>query len=153
MQVSDSAPHFPSATIFGDVAGQATQSNSPQNLETYSGVRAEDRFQRPLSFSPRPLRPPPIQTGNAGLHRSQSTLTTRRDHTSALSRLNEGVSPSVCMTRKRALGSAGLDDIDYLQRRHEDQSPSATDSWASAANSHICLCQPNPKIPRPRNGE
>jgi hypothetical protein len=153
MQLSDSGPHFPSAIISGDVAGQAIQSNSTDNLETYSGVRVEERFQQPLSFSPRPFRPPPIQTGNAGLQRSQSTLTTRRDRTSAPSKLHEGASPSVRITRKRALDSAGLDEIDHLQQRHGEQSPDASDSWAFTSNSHICLCQPNPKIPRPRNGE
>jgi hypothetical protein len=156
MHLSDSIAHFPGATISGGVANQPAQSNRTGNQERRSEGRFDEHLQvaqQPLSCSLRAQqnRPPPIKTG---LHRSQTTLTTRRERSSGLNRFRiDEVPPSVRMTKKRALDSAGLDEIDHLPHLRDNHCPSAADSWTSAVSSHICLCQPDPKIPRPRNGE
>jgi hypothetical protein len=58
------------------------------------------------------------------------------------------------MTRKRAAHLANLEDaalhkgLDEVSKRTGDDSESPLGSV-----SQICLCQPDPKVPRPRNGE
>ena len=61
------------------------------------------------------------------------------------------------LTRKRA---ASLVHIEEDKPKSEDDDPTYQRSSNSAPSTgsrefsgHICLCQPEPKIPRPRNGE
>ena len=61
------------------------------------------------------------------------------------------------LTRKRA---ASLVHIEEDKPKSEDDDPtyqrssnSAPTTGSGEFSGHICLCQPEPKIPRPRNGE
>lgn len=57
------------------------------------------------------------------------------------------------MTRKRAAEDADLSDYHPEDQEQEEIAPTYLDSAGSSVPSHICLCQPAPKIPRPRNGK
>jgi hypothetical protein len=68
-------------------------------------------------------------------------------------------SSSARMTsRKRAVTLAQLEDqeegIKKSPSKHTREGSGGSGSSGSSGNSltHICLCQPDPKIPRPRNG-
>jgi hypothetical protein len=58
------------------------------------------------------------------------------------------------MTRKRAAQLANLEDV-ALYKSSDEVARHTIDDSASVEGSisQICLCQPEPKIPRPRNGE
>jgi hypothetical protein len=58
------------------------------------------------------------------------------------------------MTRKRAAHLANLEDI-ALHKSIEESPKRIGDEISSPGESisQICLCQPDPKIPRPRNGK
>lgn len=59
-------------------------------------------------------------------------------------------SPPFQNTRKRSAGTAEQED------RHlssADTSPAHTRANIGEAAVHVCICQPDPKIPRPRNGK
>jgi hypothetical protein len=56
------------------------------------------------------------------------------------------------MTRKRPAKDIDLGKKQVEEQETEDPAGENIDSARSLAN-HICLCQPAPKIPRPRNGK
>ena len=73
-----------------------------------------------------------------------------------------GTLPSISArmtSRKRAATIAQLDSQedpqDKNRSKHTREDSEATGTSGSSGNSlaHICLCQPDPKIPRPRNGK
>lgn len=41
---------------------------------------------------------------------------------------------------------------DSVSARRRTTAPSSIDTWQGETPSQICLCQPDPKVPRPRNG-
>lgn len=57
-------------------------------------------------------------------------------------------SPPFRVTRKRNTGIVEQEDQD-LDRAESGSAHSRTNS---DENIHVCICQPDPKIPRPRNG-
>jgi HMG box factor len=59
-------------------------------------------------------------------------------------------SPPLRLTRKRA-SSVDTDSANQSQKEDQTLSGAGTTSTISAGD-HVCLCQPEPKIPRPRNG-
>ncbi len=59
-------------------------------------------------------------------------------------------SPPLRMLRKR-LGS--LTSREEKESELGDKSPRNIDDSLADSAAHVCLCQPDPKIPRPRNGE
>lgn len=44
------------------------------------------------------------------------------------------------------------DNRDPAPARVRKSAPSNIDTWQGETPSQICLCQPDPKVPRPRNG-
>jgi hypothetical protein len=88
-----------------------------------------------------------IQTASGNRNRSVSASNSKSDPSSKLtsSPLRRSSTVTGRMTRKRT-----AEEAESLQ---SDQDPERdqTDS-AGPATAHICLCQPAPKIPRPRNG-
>lgn len=76
-------------------------------------------------------------------HASQSQSSSP-DHNSSAATDNSKVGP---LTRKRAASLMASDSSP------QQQSPSSSPPVSSVeAGSQFCLCQPDPKIPRPRNG-
>lgn len=65
------------------------------------------------------------------------------------------LSPGRILTRKRA--QSLVDELDVDSRSSGDESfvDSRNGQTAPSGNlpDHVCLCQPEPKIPRPRNGK
>ena len=59
-------------------------------------------------------------------------------------------SPPFRTTRKR---SAGIVDQEDKAIDHSDISPAHTRNSSGDSTAHVCICQPDPKIPRPRNGK
>jgi len=113
---------------------------------------------RSMRLSTRPLtqhttKNQTSQSSPKGLQFSQPELTD-----SEVSRPLDSI--SACMTsRKRAATIAQLDNQedpqDKSRSKHIREDSGATGPSHSPGNSlvHICLCQPDPKIPRPRNGK
>ena len=73
----------------------------------------------------------------------------------------ERVSPSVesledyedpPKTRRRSSSQASSGDNPHLQRGLPSMPKASPMSWQGESPSQICLCQPDPKVPRPRNG-
>ena len=58
-------------------------------------------------------------------------------------------SPPFQNTRKRSAGTATAEDRPSTST---DNSPAHTRANSGEAAVHVCICQPDPKIPRPRNG-
>ena len=58
-------------------------------------------------------------------------------------------SPPFQNTRKR---SAGAVEQDGVALHSSNTSPAHTRASSGESTSHVCICQPDPKIPRPRNG-
>ena len=58
-------------------------------------------------------------------------------------------------TRKRLASLAEVVDREDAVENDSpiDAPPSATSTGSLDFSGHVCLCQPEPKIPRPRNGE
>lgn len=92
------------------------------------------------------------------IHESRSTPTS-----SPIERTKrEELPPSPALTsprssKKRLASMEGLVNDDGSSENaclDEDKPPpSATSTGSSDFSSHVCLCLPEPKIPRPRNGE
>lgn len=58
-------------------------------------------------------------------------------------------SPPFRITRKRTAGIVETEDKDLI---HADAS-SPAHTRSGSGDIHVCICQPDPKIPRPRNGK
>lgn len=54
--------------------------------------------------------------------------------------------------RTRSSSQASNGENHQLQRRLPSISKASAMSWQGESPSQICLCQPDPKVPRPRNG-
>lgn len=96
----------------------------------------------------------------SGSRRASAATSTISQHSDGSSKSKPGggpltpESPQVRITRKRAAETA-IETEDAERPQAEHGSPthargSSGDSGASAKS--VCLCQPDPKIPRPRNG-
>lgn len=88
--------------------------------------------------------------------RTSSTTSSRSQHHSpapshrSKTPLTPEESPPFRSTRKRNAGIVAREDkaID-----HPDISPAHTRNSSGDSSLHVCICQPDPKIPRPRNGK
>jgi hypothetical protein len=125
--VSDARNHL---DAFNPVAAAVKDDNSGQASSESTAIR------RPPSSS--------ITTRN----RSVSDSTSRLPEPKFGGDLRRSETISGRMSRKRT-----ADDLDLVDEDQEEESQTAAypNSAGSLAN-HICLCQPAPKIPRPRNG-
>lgn len=60
-------------------------------------------------------------------------------------------------TRKRPSPLIEIDGVDDLVSPTDDKPPPSASSVTAGGSpdfsGHVCLCQPEPKIPRPRNGK
>jgi hypothetical protein len=67
-----------------------------------------------------------------------------------------GPNTNMVLTRKRAAsqGSSPMEDIQHTESAFPRYSPSAIPNRPIEKDSpsQVCLCQPDPKVPRPRNG-
>ena len=63
------------------------------------------------------------------------------------------VAPSESLTRKRAPSPDSVEERQRSEHSLSSVSPSNTLARTSESASQVCLCQPDPKIPRPRNGK
>jgi hypothetical protein len=59
------------------------------------------------------------------------------------------------MTRKRTADLANLEEVSKESPESQELGPEEDNTLRSSISTaaHICLCQPDPKIPRPRNGQ
>lgn len=78
---------------------------------------------------------------------SQSTLKEGEPTSSALS------SPRAAIKRLAQLEEVKQEDRVENGSPEDKDPPSATSTGSGEFSNHVCLCQPEPKIPRPRNGE
>jgi hypothetical protein len=131
--VSDSNPESTnqSASIDGPVSNKDILAASPSSFRSPSVAIVRHRSvsdtssRLPISISE--------QAPGGGLGRSNTT--------------------TARMTRKRT-----AEEVDLLDEHAEDQETDdgvgshGGDSAGGPLSNHICLCQPAPKIPRPRNG-
>lgn len=98
-------------------------------------------------------------TSEQALDRRASTVTSTRSHRqpSSPSRgsrtpLTPEESPPFRTTRKRTISALENNDDDRpLDSAATSPSHARTDS-GETTSSQVCICQPDPKIPRPRNG-
>lgn len=87
--------------------------------------------------------------------RTSSTTSSRSQHHSptpshgSKTPLTPEESPPFRSTRKR---SAGIVEREDKEIDHPDISPAHTRNSSGDSTAHVCICQPDPKIPRPRNG-
>lgn len=98
--------------------------------------------------------------GSDSSRRTSMSTSTRSQESAShvqISKSTDGLptpeSPSFRVTRKRAASVVIRDVGDTMEVDHV----SPTHTWVSSGDSrdstyHLCLCQPDPKIPRPRNG-
>lgn len=100
-----------------------------EGFSSVSGDQAVSRSRRPSSTVPIPPHPQPSPT----LSRPSDTPLTPEE------------SPPFRSSRKRSADTLEKDD-------HFAHSPSHTRD-SSGDSPSFCLCQPEPKVPRPRNGE
>ena len=91
------------------------------------------------SSSPRRNRlPNSPQQASVDAHHANSTLI---------------VAPSDRLTRKPTPSPDSIEEIPRSDHSLSSISPSSTLARSSQSASQVCLCQPDPKIPRPRNGK
>jgi HMG box factor len=98
---------------------------------------------------------PVIHNIAAGPNRRTSSASSRShrlspnpSHGSSKTPLTPEESPPFRTTRKRTTGIVEQEDKD-LDNIHDSPAHSRANSGDSI---HVCICQPDPKIPRPRNG-
>jgi hypothetical protein len=126
------------------------------SLVANEGIIATTTPTSPLpSPSHSPVRPSSGPLG--GRQRSVSVTTTSRLRTFPAGQrfggeLRRSETFSGRMTRKRPAENIDLLEERAVEQELEDPVANHIDSAPSLAN-HICLCQPAPKIPRPRNGK
>lgn len=92
---------------------------------------------------------------------SDSHLTSTSSPTGRLSKEWQdppALSPSGRVTRKKRTASSedGINVVDYNDENSPVDSrapPSASSTGSGELSGQVCLCQPEPKIPRPRNGK
>ena len=63
------------------------------------------------------------------------------------------VSPSRCSTPKRSSSQVSAEAVRRSSRNLPSLSTSRGSIRSTDSPSQLCLCQPEPKVPRPRNGE
>ncbi|KAF2671532.1 hypothetical protein BT63DRAFT_412551 [Microthyrium microscopicum] len=157
MHASTAAPHVPSVPRPEAKQSGAAIASAPEGDAAASFRRRHDQSHLPAApdrqqsnnwaFAPREStseEPPPVFEQEA----RKGPETRLRTALSASPRnISEPPSSFARMTRKRAAEQAGFDE-DQLSA--EQESALETEQQVSPS-SHICLCQPDPKIPRPRN--
>jgi hypothetical protein len=162
MQVSTVAPHVPSvprpevkqpgAALQRPAAAEADASFHRRHDLSHDSASPE-RQQSNWAFATRSTDSQPEKKGSpqSSLGREREDLETRLWTASSAGSRNYFEPPAsfARMTRKRAAEQAGLDEEQSLAEQDNTQD---TEQQISPS-SHICLCQPDPKIPRPRNGE
>ena len=150
------------------VTSRRTSPRRSQNIRSettdpvYDVSTAAEEFNKPsrrsMRLSARPLtqytnKIQTAQTLPKGLQFSQPEPTD-----SEVSQPLDSIS-AFMTSRKRAATIAQLDSQedpqDKNRSKHTREDSEATGTSGSSGNSlaHICLCQPDPKIPRPRNGK
>ena len=80
--------------------------------------------------------------------RSRQRSPTLSHHSKAPSTPDD--SPPFKTTRKR---SAGIVEQEDREIDSNETSPAHTRTSSDESTMHVCICQPDPKIPRPRNGK
>jgi len=110
--------------------GVSTRSQSQGSLAAYQ-VNTSTSRRTSSNVSTRSLRSAPSPTG------SSRTLTPEE-------------SPPSRPTRKR-----GVDIVEEEDKEidNHDTTPVHTRASSGDSTAHVCICQPDPKIPRPRNGK
>ena len=63
------------------------------------------------------------------------------------------VGPSDHLTRKRVSSQDLIEEIQRSEHNLSSVSPSSNFASTPESASQVCLCQPDPKVPRPRNGK
>lgn len=124
MHVSSNPPEVSGVRSAGQ--GEDTSSLEASKSLHVPGARSSDNDHSPSSFSskqPQQGEPP----------------------------ISDSASSSTRMTRKRAADLANLEDSNRTVNQEQEISPQR-EQRPAATPAHICLCQPDPKIPRPRNG-
>lgn len=111
--------------------GVSTRSQSQGSLSAYHANTNINR-RSSSNISTRSLRSAPSPAGS-----SKAPLTPEE-------------SPPSRTTRKR---SANIVEEESKEIDNQDVSPVHTRASSGDSTAHVCICQPDPKIPRPRNGE
>lgn len=119
-------------TMPDEIQGDQSVSNRSHSQDT-SNVHniAAGPVRRSSTVSSRSLR-----NSSTASHGSKAPLTPEE-------------SPPTRASRKRNTGVVEQEDVD-LDRVEAGSAHSRTNS---DDNTHVCICQPDPKIPRPRNGK
>lgn len=98
---------------------------------------------------------PSDNTGLGPSKRTSSTISIRSCrrslslHRGAKTPLTPEESSPFCTTRKR---NAGIVDEEDEELESANSTPAHTPDNSGDLAIHVCICQPEPKIPRPRNG-
>lgn len=107
--------------------------------------------------------PPPSEGGNTGRTLRKSTriqIPKSAPYTSPVQRTKEEEQPTLFSPQIARKRNPSLGTDDGAEETVESETPTGVRTPASAGSTgsgdyspHVCLCQPEPKIPRPRNGE
>lgn len=144
-------------------------SSAPSPLTISSRTLLPQSFPSALSFCLKPLHSTMADTvglasANLAAHRSSTSTSTGSSRRGSLrpahllgkdSELPRAVSPLGRLTRKRA-ATLSTERSNLSNGAEEDPSCRDTDTNGlpptDLTREQVCLCQPDPKIPRPRNG-
>jgi hypothetical protein len=164
------------AVLGGDIEDSSTPS-SLSSLET-ADIESEIHLERNISAVSRGISPLIVSPSNHRVANRDNDITDKGKHTfipisdtiqaSSVNRLDRSQETDPRQVdqvsfarmsrpvRKRPAELANLDDrsIDNLQQTIRNAGlEELPASLTSPSSQHICLCQKDPKIPRPRNGE
>ena len=140
------APH-PSTNDTGRIVftRQLWQRTMPDEKQTEQGVLTKSHSGNAQA----------IQNNALGTRRSSSTFSLRSHRRSpspsrgSKKPLTPEESPPSRTTRKR---SAGIVEQEDKALASAETTPAHTRANSGESAVHVCICQPDPKIPRPRNG-
>lgn len=105
----------------------------------------------------------PAEDGKPSRNLRKSTRTQiprSAPNSSPVRRTKEEEQPTPTSPRAASKRNTSLEPDNHAEKFVESESPTDVKTPASAVSTgsgdlspHVCLCQPEPKIPRPRNGE
>jgi len=144
--LTPSSPHSPPVATFFHVPRRYVKTNMQIGDTSPVSPVDDSKPSRNLRKSSRINETRPASTSSPTAER------TKRDEPPASPALS---SPRT--TRKRPSPLIEIDGADDLISPSDDKPPpsasSATAGGEPDFSGHVCLCQPEPKIPRPRNGK